>query len=115
MADALLSELFVCMDDRLSIRVGVERVPERDQLSAQCRRVVDLAVEHDPDRAVLVVNWLLAGLNIDDCQARGAEGYVRIVIRSRSVWTAMAHDTTHRLDRAHERRLAALQTQFTTD
>ena len=39
------------------------------QLIPQRLEVVNLAVEHDRDRAVLVRNRRVAGLEIDDCQA----------------------------------------------
>src|SRR6266852_7355834 len=47
----------------------------RDEHLAQLEMVVDLAVLHDPDRRVLVVNGLVAALDVDDREAAHAEGH----------------------------------------
>src|SRR6476660_3495767 len=65
--------LFVGMHDRLGVAVRVERVTRPLEIGAQLLKVVDLAVEHDPDGAVFVVNRLMAGGEIDDAQAPHAE------------------------------------------
>src|ERR1700694_1602418 len=46
----------------------------RHQHLAQLEMVVDLAVLHDPDRRVLVVDGLVAALDVDDREAAQAEG-----------------------------------------
>ena len=48
-----------------------EHMSRRSQHVAQRLEIVDLAVEHDADRAVLVVHRLLATLRIDDRQSAG--------------------------------------------
>ena len=45
------------------------RCPRRRNSRAQLPEVVDLAVQDDDDRAVLVVDRLVAGLEVDDPQA----------------------------------------------
>ena len=57
------------MDDHLGVAVRAEAVPARLELGADVGEVVDLAVEDDPDRAVLVGERLIAGREIDDAQA----------------------------------------------
>ena len=52
--ERVLAPLLVGVDDGLGVGVGVERVAVGDELGAQLAVVVDLAVEDDPDRAVLV-------------------------------------------------------------
>ncbi len=47
---------------------GAEPMAARFELGAQLGEVVDLAVEDDPDRAVLVGHRLIAGGEIDDAQ-----------------------------------------------
>jgi hypothetical protein len=48
-------------------------VAARSSSRAQLAEVVDLAVEHDPHRAVFVVDRLMAGREIDDAEAPHAE------------------------------------------
>ena len=47
-----------------------KRWPRCLELGAQLDVVEDLAVEDDPDRAVFVVDRLLAAREVDDAQAR---------------------------------------------
>src|ERR1700687_5234394 len=47
----------------------------RHQHLAQLEMVVDLAVLHDPDRRVLVVDGLVAALDVEDREAAHAEGH----------------------------------------
>src|SRR5688572_9880579 len=61
------------MDDRLRVAVGLEDVAGAFEVAAQLPVVVDLAVEDDPDRAVLVRDRLLAAFEIDDAEAPHAE------------------------------------------
>ena len=59
----------VGVDDDLGVAAGAEAVAERLELGAQLDVVEDLAVEDDPQRAVLVGQRLLAGRQVDDGQA----------------------------------------------
>jgi hypothetical protein len=54
------------MDDDLGVAARAEHVTQRDELRNQLAIVVDLAVEDDDHRAVLVEKRLLAGLQVDD-------------------------------------------------
>jgi hypothetical protein len=40
----------------------------------QVKVVVDLTVEHHPERAILVAHWLRPALQVDDAQATVAQG-----------------------------------------
>ena len=57
----------------LRVAVGFEAHPVPLELSAQLDVVVDLAVEHHPDRLVLVRHRLVAALEVDDRQPAEAE------------------------------------------
>ncbi len=61
------------MDEHLGVAVGGESVTALAQLLAQAGVVVDLAVEGDPDRAVLVGERLVAALEVEDRQAPHAD------------------------------------------
>ncbi len=73
MPDAVLSVLLVEMDDGLGVAVRGESVPPRLELVAELAVVVDLPVENDDHRAVLVGDRLIARLEVDHAQALNAE------------------------------------------
>ena len=64
-----LAVLLVQVDEHLGITPGDEGMSLGDQLGPQFPEVVDLTVHHDSNRAVLVENWLVAPLYIDDREA----------------------------------------------
>ena len=64
-----LPPLLVAVQQDLGIRAGGEGVPGGLQLFAQGLEVVDFAVEHDDEAAVLVIHRLAAALQVDDGQA----------------------------------------------
>ena len=72
----------------------------RFEIAAQLGEVVDLAVEDDPDRAVLVVNRLMAGRQIDDAQPPHPERHAFFHPHALVVGAAMADDVAHPM---HER------------
>ena len=65
--------LLVEVDDHLGVALGREPVARADQGLAQLAVVVDLAVEDDDDRPVLVGDRLVAGREVDDAQPLDAE------------------------------------------
>ena len=72
--DAVGAVLLVEVDDDLGVAVRARSGgPRRSSSRAQLAEVVDLAVEDDDDRAVLVEDRLVAGLEVDDAQALDAE------------------------------------------
>src|SRR5690242_7821423 len=89
-ADAVL---FVEVRDRLAVGPGAELVTGGLQTVPQLGEVVDLAVQHQPDRAVLVRERLMAALDVDDREApepesdrragrSGLRKVVAVVVRS---------------------------------
>src|SRR3989442_3379999 len=64
------------MHDHLGVRTGPKAVTLRLQLGDQGVEVVDLTVEGDPDRPVLVRERLLAGREVDDREPPVAEPHV---------------------------------------
>ena len=59
---------FVGMHDHFRVALRLEHVAKRLQLGAQLAVVVDLAVEDDTDRAVLVEDRLVPAGQVDDRQ-----------------------------------------------
>ena len=63
------------MKNHLGIRARAESVAFARQLRAQFDVVENLAVERDPDRAVLVRHRLLAAGEVDNAQPRVRQAY----------------------------------------
>jgi hypothetical protein len=59
--------------DRFGVRARAEHVSRRGQPRGQLAIVVDLAVERDPDGAILARHRLAARLEVDDAQPADAE------------------------------------------
>ncbi len=73
MGAQVFAVLLVEVHQHLGVRLRTEAVPPQLELCAHLAVVVDLAVEDRRDRAVLVELRLVAGLQVDDRQARVAE------------------------------------------
>src|SRR5207302_4655705 len=105
------------MNDRFGVALRPEAMPPGDEAAAQFLKVVDLAVEHDADGAVLV-GHRLAGVRreVDDAEAAEADGRAagRRGVESVLVRTAMRQLVAHRGDNRRIRRLA-VESQFSTD
>ncbi len=54
------------MDNHFRIRVGIEAVTTRLELGAQLGKIIDFTVEDYPYAAVLVVDRLVPGRQIND-------------------------------------------------
>ena len=76
---------------------GREPVAAPAQVSAQLFEVVDLAVEDDHHRAVLVEDRLIAGHQIDYAQPLDAETDVFLVEHAPRVGAAVLEASTHPL------------------
>ena len=94
--DARRAILLPRMNDRLGIRRRAEAMPRGFELGPERSMVVDLAVEHDPARVVLVGERLGAAGDVDDGQAAVAEAGVPAVDEAIAVWTAMGQTARHR-------------------
>jgi hypothetical protein len=84
------AEVLVQMDEDLSVRmIGGEPVPGTLQRFSQLHVIVDLAVEDDRDRPILVEHRLLACRHVDDGEAPHAQRNVRTFPIAGSVRAAM--------------------------
>ena len=63
---ASITPLLVRMHDDFRIRLRTEAMTALLERTPEFAIVVDLAVEGDPDVAILVREWLRSGLDIDD-------------------------------------------------
>ena len=83
------------MHDHLGVAARAEHVAERLQLGDQLLVVVDLAVEDDATRAVLVEQRLLAGREIDDRQPAVAEADAGLDVQAAFIGAAMMLRLVH--------------------
>jgi hypothetical protein len=83
------------VQDRLGVAGRLERVTLRDELRAQLHEVVDLAVEDDRDRAVLVEDRLVRARAIDDRESPEREPHAAALQKAVGVGTAMRHRAGH--------------------
>ena len=91
-----LAEVFVEMDPRLGVAAGRQAMPARQELPAQLGVLEQLAVERDPDRAVLVADRLPAPGQVDDRQPPGPQRHARLDVDLLVVRTAMGDRAGHR-------------------
>jgi len=81
--------------DDLGVAARAELVAERFQFGDQFLEVVDLAVEHDDDAAVLVVQRLLPGRDIDDRKPTVAEPHAGRDMQPSLIGTTMVLRLVH--------------------
>ena len=93
--DGVGSPLFVGVNDRLGVRGGPEAMAARLELLPELAVVVDLAVEDDPDAAVLVLHRLMAAGAVDDGQPAVTERRVRIGKHAAAVRAAVPEAVGH--------------------
>ena len=105
-AHAVGAVLLVEVDDHLGVALRGERWPRALQLRAQLAVVVDLAVQDDDDRAVLVEDRLVAGLEVDDAQALDAEARAPAMMEPARVRAAVLEPRAHAREQLRVDRLA---------
>src|SRR4051794_32116330 len=94
------------MNDGFRVARRPQRVTALQKHLSQLAIVVDLAVEHDPDRAILVADWLMTAVDIDDAEASHAEADAGAHVDAFFVGPAVDQHLTHRPDFAFEDRFA---------
>src|SRR5437899_586728 len=95
---ALSAQLFVQMNNYFCVGVGIEAMAAGFELGTQLRKVVDLAVEYDPDRAIFIEDWLVSAGNVDDAETPHSQP--RILLRKQAfiVRPAMHDCLAHAMD-----------------
>src|SRR4029077_11223441 len=89
------TSLFVQVHDRFRVGRGPEPVPVIGQLSLQGPVIVDLSVEHDLLRAILVGDRLLPPCKIDDAQPAHPEAHGTRGVHAFIVGAAVADGRAH--------------------
>src|ERR1044071_3232175 len=91
----VVAVLLVQVDDDFRIGMGIEAVALRLELRTQLDVVEDLAVEDDPYCLVFVVDRLPATLEVDDAQPRVRQPDLLILVKARSIGTAVMQARDH--------------------
>ncbi len=73
--EAVHSEIFVQMHDDFTVAMRAERVTGSLQATPQRAKVVDLAIEDDPHRAVFICQRLACQSQVDNRQPAKTEGH----------------------------------------
>ena len=91
--------VLVGVQDRLGVAVGGEPVAPRLQFQPQLGVVEDLAVEDDPQAAVLVADGLLARAEIDDGEPGVAQAGLIVQVDAELVRAAVPDGAEHAPER----------------
>jgi hypothetical protein len=86
------------MDDDFRVRLRAEDMALGQESFAQFLKVIDLAVEYDPDRFILIRHRLRAGVQINDGQAEMSQTDIAIQMDALSIGTTVTHGVEHGLD-----------------
>ena len=96
----------IAVQQHLAVRSRLEAVAQRLQLGAQLAVVVDLAVAHQPERAVGVAQRLVATGQVDDRQAPHGDAAFTVDMHALVVRAAVARDVAHCRQQPRRHRLA---------
>jgi hypothetical protein len=113
--DALLAPLLPGVNDHLGIALRAEDVAQGRELGDQRLVVVDLAVEDHHDAAVLVVERLLSGGEVDDRKPPVTEPEARLQVHAALVGTAVKLRLVHSQDELARDRSRALEIHHPDD
>src|SRR5687768_17564301 len=87
--------LVIRMNDGFGVAVGIESVTKLFELLAQLQVVIDFPIEDNPRRAVGIVDWLMAGLQVNNGQTAHAETDRPIDVETVVVRSSMTDSFAH--------------------
>ena len=99
--------LFIEMNENFGIGMRIEAVPARFQLMPQLHVIEDLAIENDPDVAILVMDRLLAAGEVDDAQTGMGQSDATVKPDAAAVGAAVMKPADHRRQFGMHRRPAS--------
>ena len=99
LGEAGLAELFIQVDDSLRVRPCPERVAAREVPAVQLFEVVNLSVEHDPDRLVLIRERLAAAFDVDDGESSVRQAQRAATVETLVIGPTMADGIGHGFQR----------------
>src|SRR5207253_9471520 len=114
-ADEVEPVVLVEVNDDLGVGPGIKAVAPRLQLPAQLGEIVDLAVEDRPDVAILAVDRLLPGVDVDDREPTHCEAGVALEIVPCVVGTPVDEGLAHRAKRLGLHGTIRLRIELTDD
>src|ERR1041384_3810825 len=87
--------ILIEVNDRFAISLGIAYMPSLSQTLAQFSIVIDFAVEDKRDTSVLVVEWLVAAIHINDTQTAHPQSNVGLKVKTITVRSTMADNLAH--------------------
>src|SRR5688572_18358144 len=93
--DAVGAPLFPRVHDGFGVAHRAEAVSAAFELDAQFLEVVDLAVERDENRVILVAEWLAPSREIDDREAPMPKAHAGFGMEAMAVGPAVCEHTVH--------------------
>src|SRR3954467_5215291 len=83
----LSAPLLVAMNNDFSVAVGTKSMPGGDQLRTQFLKVIDFAVESDPDGLIFIAHGLMSGgREVDDGKPAVLQAYPNGAIGQREIF-----------------------------
>src|SRR5262249_46801811 len=98
MRDIIFTKVFIQVDNTLGIRVGGQDMPSFHELLTEFPIIVDLAIEDDSHRTILVVDRLTPGVDINDRQTSHTQPDLTIEVKSLVIRSTSANEGTHASD-----------------
>src|SRR5579875_1432129 len=95
LVDTIRAVLLVQMNYNFGIRVGVKTMAERFKLPPQSGKIINLAVEDDPDSSILVMHRLTPPPHVNDAKPAHPDSCKTVRINTFIVRATMHHSLTH--------------------
>jgi hypothetical protein len=93
--NAIAAQFFVKMDDDFCVGVAGKAVTAALKFEAELGKVINLAVEYNPDRAIFVKDRLVAPCDVDNAQAANAKTDAGLNENAFVIGTAMHNRLAH--------------------
>src|SRR5579859_2191184 len=103
------------MNNGFRVTVRTEFVPFRFESVAELREIVNLTIEHDPDRVVLIGHRLATALDVEDAKPAMRQPDATIEIFAGPVRSAMGLRDIHARDQLARDRSAIREIEFAGD
>jgi len=95
MLHAILAVLFIQVHDALGICLRLEYMSLVKKLVVQFPKVVDLAIQDDPYSPILIREWLMPCVQVNDAEATKSEAGIPVNVKTLIIGTTMPNGISH--------------------
>jgi hypothetical protein len=95
MVHAALAEFLPSVQDHFGIRLGVKSITTGGEITPDLLEIVDLAVENERNRTILVRHGLMAARQIDNAKPIESEPHVAVEVKTGIVGTPVVGNRPH--------------------